>query len=139
MVNGATVAVERFKDYGPNGLQVEGRREIACVASGVTASLAFIDQALRGLRLVSVGVILVAANADLNVSARVHNNGANASTLTLVGPGVTIGELSVVGARSVVVDDLRLAPSGSARIRLQSFSGSLSLRRAAGGTTNREE
>jgi len=34
------------------------------------------------------GVILVAANADLNVSARVHNNGANASTLTLVGPGV---------------------------------------------------
>ena len=35
------------------------------------------------------GVILVAANADFNVSARVHNNGANASTLTLVGPGVT--------------------------------------------------
>ena len=37
---------ERFKDYGPNGLQVEGRREVRCLASGVTASLAFIDAAI---------------------------------------------------------------------------------------------
>jgi dinuclear metal center YbgI/SA1388 family protein len=35
-----------FKDYGPNGLQVEGRREVAFIASGVTASLAFIDAAI---------------------------------------------------------------------------------------------
>ena len=35
-----------FKDYGPNGLQVEGRREVRRIASGVTASLAFIDAAL---------------------------------------------------------------------------------------------
>jgi dinuclear metal center YbgI/SA1388 family protein len=38
---------ETFKDYGPNGLQVEGRREVAFVASGVTASLAFIDAAIE--------------------------------------------------------------------------------------------
>jgi dinuclear metal center YbgI/SA1388 family protein len=37
---------ELFKDYGPNGLQVEGRREVRCVVSGVTASLAFIDAAI---------------------------------------------------------------------------------------------
>lgn len=37
---------EGFKDYGPNGLQVEGRREVRRVASGVTASLAFIDAAV---------------------------------------------------------------------------------------------
>jgi len=37
---------EGFKDYGPNGLQIEGRREVRHVASGVTASLAFIDAAL---------------------------------------------------------------------------------------------
>ena len=37
---------EAFKDYGPNGLQVEGRREVRRLASGVTASLAFIDAAL---------------------------------------------------------------------------------------------
>ena len=31
---------ERFKDYGPNGLQVEGRGEIKKIVSGVTACLA---------------------------------------------------------------------------------------------------
>jgi dinuclear metal center YbgI/SA1388 family protein len=36
----------QFKDYGPNGLQVEGRGEVRRVVSGVTASLAFIDAAL---------------------------------------------------------------------------------------------
>ena len=42
---------ERFKDYGPNGLQVEGRADIRKIVSGVTASLALIEAA-------------VAANAD---------------------------------------------------------------------------
>lgn len=37
---------QAFKDYGPNGLQVEGRREVRHVASGVTASLDFIDAAI---------------------------------------------------------------------------------------------
>lgn len=46
------LAPERFKDYGPNGLQVEGRAEIRKVVSGVTASLALIDAA-------------IAANADM--------------------------------------------------------------------------
>ena len=35
-----------FKDYGPNGLQVEGRRELRCIVSGVTASLDFINAAI---------------------------------------------------------------------------------------------
>jgi dinuclear metal center YbgI/SA1388 family protein len=35
-----------FRDYGPNGLQVEGRPEVRRIASGVTASLAFIDAAI---------------------------------------------------------------------------------------------
>jgi dinuclear metal center YbgI/SA1388 family protein len=35
-----------FKDYGPNGLQVEGRAEVHHIASGVTASLAFIEAAI---------------------------------------------------------------------------------------------
>ena len=37
---------DSFKDYGPNGLQVEGRVEVQRLASGVTASRAFIEQAL---------------------------------------------------------------------------------------------
>lgn len=36
----------RFKDYGPNGLQVEGREQIRHVVCGVTASLALIDAAI---------------------------------------------------------------------------------------------
>jgi dinuclear metal center YbgI/SA1388 family protein len=36
----------RFKDYGPNGLQVEGRSEVRHIVSGVTASLALIDAAV---------------------------------------------------------------------------------------------
>lgn len=39
--------VNRFKDYGPNGLQVEGREEIRHVVCGVTASLALIDAAIE--------------------------------------------------------------------------------------------
>jgi dinuclear metal center YbgI/SA1388 family protein len=37
----------RFKDYCPNGLQVEGRRKVGKIATGVTASLAFLEAALE--------------------------------------------------------------------------------------------
>ena len=37
---------EDFKDYGPNGLQIEGGTEVQHIASGVTASLAFIEAAI---------------------------------------------------------------------------------------------
>ncbi len=40
------LAVDRFKDYGPNGLQVEGRTEVRRLVSGVTASRALIDAAI---------------------------------------------------------------------------------------------
>lgn len=36
----------RFKDYGPNGLQVEGKRPVRKLVSGVTASLALIEAAV---------------------------------------------------------------------------------------------
>ncbi len=37
---------EKFRDYGPNGLQVEGDREIKLIVSGVTASRALIEAAI---------------------------------------------------------------------------------------------
>ncbi len=37
---------QAFKDYGPNGLQVQGTRPVRHIVSGVTASLAFIDAAI---------------------------------------------------------------------------------------------
>lgn len=42
----ALLGVERFSDYCPNGLQVEGRREIARLVSGVTASQALLEAAV---------------------------------------------------------------------------------------------
>ena len=39
--------VDRFKDYGPNGLQVEGKKEINRIISGVTASRALIEAAVE--------------------------------------------------------------------------------------------
>jgi len=37
---------ERFRDYGPNGLQVEGRLPVRKIVSGVTASRALIEAAI---------------------------------------------------------------------------------------------
>lgn len=42
----ALLQPERFKDYGPNGLQVEGKSDIQRIVSGVTASQALIDAAI---------------------------------------------------------------------------------------------
>lgn len=39
------LAVSRFRDYCPNGLQVEGRAEIRRIATGVTASQAVLEAA----------------------------------------------------------------------------------------------
>jgi dinuclear metal center YbgI/SA1388 family protein len=43
----ALLEADRFRDYGPNGLQVEGRPEIHKLVSGVTASLALIEAAAQ--------------------------------------------------------------------------------------------
>lgn len=42
-----TLDINRFRDYCPNGLQVEGRRQIRRVVTGVTASLALIERAVE--------------------------------------------------------------------------------------------
>jgi len=38
---------ERFRDYCPNGLQVEGRAEVGRIVFGVSASQALLDEAVR--------------------------------------------------------------------------------------------
>ena len=39
--------VERFKDYCPNGLQVQGKTEIKKIITGVTASQALLEAAYK--------------------------------------------------------------------------------------------
>lgn len=42
----ALLQPEKFRDYGPNGLQVEGERDVQLLVSGVTASRALIEAAI---------------------------------------------------------------------------------------------
>jgi dinuclear metal center YbgI/SA1388 family protein len=42
---GQTFDITRFRDYCPNGLQVEGKRAVETLVTGVTASLALIEAA----------------------------------------------------------------------------------------------
>lgn len=44
---GSTLQTQRFKDYCPNGLQVEGRDTIRHIITGVTASQALLDAAVQ--------------------------------------------------------------------------------------------
>ncbi len=41
------LSVSKFKDYAPNGLQIEGRAEISNIVAGVTANQALIDEAIE--------------------------------------------------------------------------------------------
>ncbi|WP_191603079.1 Nif3-like dinuclear metal center hexameric protein [Marinomonas algicola] len=43
----AILNIEQFKDYAPNGLQIEGSDEIKRVVTGVTACQALIEEAIR--------------------------------------------------------------------------------------------
>ncbi len=109
------LAPERFKDYGPNGLQVEGRAEIHKVVSGVTASLALIDAAIaaradmvlvhHGLfwrgqdgrltgwlktrveRLMAAGINLFAYHLPLDAHPELGNNARLGAELGLVADG----------------------------------------------------
>ncbi|HEY9280213.1 MAG TPA: Nif3-like dinuclear metal center hexameric protein [Eoetvoesiella sp.] len=42
-----TLQPQRFNDYCPNGLQVEGKRKVSHIITGVTASQALLDEAAR--------------------------------------------------------------------------------------------
>lgn len=108
----ALLVPDTFKDYGPNGLQVEGTPEVRRIVSGVTASLAFIDAAIavgadtllvhhglfwrgqdgrltgwlaqRVRRLMAAGVNLYAYHLPLDAHAELGNNAQLGRRLGLV-------------------------------------------------------
>jgi len=134
----ALLAVDRFKDYGPNGLQVEGRSEVLRLVSGVTASLALIEAAVadgadallvhhglfwRGqdgritgwLRqrlalLLAHGINLYAYHLPLDAHAELGNNAQLGLRLGLLADG-RFGEqdLGFIGAAATRVDAQGLA------------------------------
>ncbi len=58
----AVLEVGRFKDYCPNGLQVEGRDEIRQIVCGVTASQALLDAAVA--RGADVGIMATGSDCQ---------------------------------------------------------------------------
>lgn len=104
----------RFQDYCPNGLQVEGRRQVTSVISGVTASQRFLEQAIeagadmvlvhhgyfwkgedpciRGMKqrrihtLLANGVSLVAYHLPLDAHRSLGNNACLGRTLGVRNP-----------------------------------------------------
>jgi dinuclear metal center YbgI/SA1388 family protein len=111
----ALLRPDEFKDYGPNGLQVEGRAEVRHIASGVTASLAFIEAAIavgadtlivhhglfwrghdgcltgwlaaRVRRLMTEGINLLAYHLPLDAHAELGNNAQLGRRLGLAADG----------------------------------------------------
>jgi dinuclear metal center YbgI/SA1388 family protein len=111
----ALLLPDTFKDYGPNGCQVQGTRPVRCIVSGVTASLAFIDAAVsagadallvhhglfwrgqdgrltgwlaqRVRRLMVEGVHLFAYHLPLDAHADLGNNAQLGRHLGLAGDG----------------------------------------------------
>lgn len=115
------LAVERFKDYTLNGLQVEGRERVRRVMSGVTACQALIDAAvawqadlllvhhgyfwknepvaITGMKrrriqtLLAHDINLLAYHLPLDAHATLGNNAALGRRLGLVAEGCADGEV----------------------------------------------
>ena len=74
------LAIDRFRDACPNGLQVEGTREISQVALGVTASL----ELLRRAREEGADAVVVhhglfwSSPEELRISVRCGGGGSEA-------------------------------------------------------------
>ena len=133
---------EDFKDYGPNGLQLEGRRSVHRLVSGVTASLALIDAAIadgadallvhhglfwrghdgrltgwlaaRVRRLMAADVSLFAYHLPLDAHAEFGNNAQLGQRLGLKADA-RFGEqqLGFVGRAETTLDQLAAAVEGT--------------------------
>jgi dinuclear metal center YbgI/SA1388 family protein len=139
------LAVDTFRDYGPNGLQVEGRAGVRTLVSGVTASLALIDAAVergadailvhhglfwrgqdgrltgwlreRVARLITHGISLFAYHLPLDAHAEWGNNVQLGRVLGLQADG-RFGEqqLGFIGPAGALVDLDRLAATAAERL-----------------------
>ncbi|MBL8377190.1 MAG: Nif3-like dinuclear metal center hexameric protein [Burkholderiales bacterium] len=133
----------RFRDYCPNGLQVEGKSRITRLASGVTASLALIERAIdegadaiivhhglfwrgddmrivatrraRLARLLSADVNLFAYHLPLDAHPSLGNNAQLGMRLGLVA-GESFGEQEL--GRVATIDEPLSAAAFTARVAL---------------------
>lgn len=139
------LAVDRYRDYGPNGLQVEGRDEVRTLVSGVTASRALIDAAIghgadailvhhglfwrgqdgrltgwlreRVARLLAHGINLFAYHLPLDAHADLGNN-AQLGRLLGLAADARFGEqdLGFIGPAAAALDAAALADQAARQL-----------------------
>ena len=63
---------EKFRDYCPNGLQVQGKKEVKNIVCGVSASEALINAAVK--KLLEHDINLIAYHLPLDANEKVGNN-----------------------------------------------------------------
>jgi dinuclear metal center YbgI/SA1388 family protein len=125
------LGIEGIADYGPNGLQVEGRAQVRRVVCGVTASLAFIEQAVaRGADLLVVhhGILWNGQSPVLRGSLRRRVAALLAAEVTLLAYHLPLDRHPTVGNAAPALRDLgvvELEPFGSARGVSVGFQGRL--------------
>lgn len=128
--------VSRFRDYAPNGLQIEGRSEIKTLVTGVTASQQLLDQAvevgadavlvhhgyfwknespvLRGMKkrriktLLDHDINLLGYHLPLDAHVEFGNNAQLAQRLGIIAEGV-MDERDLQGVGNVGVLDVEMS------------------------------
>ena len=112
------LSVAAFRDYGPQGLQVEGRPEVRKIVSGVSASAELLERA------VAAGADLVIAHHGIfwDNESRVVKGGLRRRLKTLLDHDVTLAAYHLCLDAHAVVGNNALAAQGLGLRNLQGWS-----------------
>lgn len=112
------LSVSAFRDYGPQGLQVEGKSEVTKIVSGVSASAELLERA------VGTGADLVIAHHGIfwDNESRVVRGGRRRRLKTLLDNNVTLAAYHLCLDAHPVVGNNALAAQGLGLRNLQGWS-----------------
>jgi dinuclear metal center YbgI/SA1388 family protein len=105
--------VERFDDYGPNGLQVPGVDEVTRIATGVTASLDFLEQAVDSgsqLALTHHGLFFGDGSRALSEQLAARLRVALSARLSVAGYHLPLDAHPEIGNNALLCQALGLKP-----------------------------
>ncbi|HSI80010.1 MAG TPA: Nif3-like dinuclear metal center hexameric protein [Solirubrobacterales bacterium] len=111
------LGITGFADYGPNGLQVPGTREVSKVATGVTANRELIARARDGgaeLLLAHHGLLFGDAPAALSEQQAERLRVALCAELSVAGYHLPLDAHPEVGNNALLAECLDLEPTGRA-------------------------